>query len=339
MTNSTGQLSVEAGIAPVAPSLHRRRRGTLWRSRFSYVAFAASFLVLLIVANALVNPVAFSASQILTTIGLASPLVFAAMAVTPAILVGGGGIDLSVGPLMSLVGAFIVVGVIQDLGITTPPVVISVALATGIVSGLLTGFLVAVLRLQPIVATLGTYLAYGGVTLIIAPQPTGSVPPWLADMAQGGSLPALVVVFVAWWLFTRTPLYEALMATGGDDRAAFVAGIPVTRVRITAYVLSGVLASIAGLSLAALLGSVDPNAGAQYTLIGIASVALGGVSLGGGRGGMVGAVVGALDIFLIDNVLTYYNISSFLEQVVYGAILVAAVCINRIVAARIGAPR
>ena len=195
------------------------------------------------------------------------------------------------------------------------------------------------LRLQPIVATLGTYLAYGGVTLIIAPQPTGSVPQWLADMAQGGSLPALAVVFVAWWLFTRTPLYEALMATGGDDRAAFVAGIPVTRVRITAYVLSGVLASIAGLSLAALLGSVDPNAGAQYTLIGVASVALGGVSLGGGRGGMVGAVVGALDIFLIDNVLTYYNISSFLEQVVYGAILVAAVCINRIVAARIGATR
>jgi ribose transport system permease protein len=337
ITSGTSHLS-EAAAPPTSPR-SRWRRAKLWPSRFSYVAFAATFLVLLVVVNAVINPVAFNASQILTTIGLAAPLVFAAMAVTPAVLVGGGGIDLSVGPLMSLVGAFIIVGLMGDLGVTTAPVVVAVALATGVVAGLLNGLLVAVLRLQPIVATLGTYLAYGGLTLIIVPQPTGSVPGWLADMAQGGSLPALAVVFVAWWLFTRAPMYEALMATGGDDRAAFVAGIHVTRVRVMAYVLSGVLGSVAGLSLAALLGSVDPNAGAQYTLLGIASVALGGVSLAGGRGGMVGAVVGALDIFLIDNVLTYYNISSFLEQVVYGAILVAAVCSNRLVAARIGAHR
>jgi len=82
-----------------------------------------------------------------------------------------------------------------------------------------------VLRLQPIVATLGTYLAYGGVTLIIAPQPTGSVPQWLADMAQGGSLPSLVFVFLAWWLFTRTFPLRGAHGDWGDDRAAFVAGI------------------------------------------------------------------------------------------------------------------
>lgn len=305
----------------------------------AYLVFAGVLLVVLIVANAVVNPVAFDAAQIPTTVGLAAPLVLAAMAVTPAVLVGGGGIDLSVGPLMSLVGAVVIVDVIGTLHGSSPTVVIPVALGIGVASGLVTGALVALLRLQPIVATLGTYLAYTGLTLIVAPQPTGSVPSWLATMAQTGSIPTLAVVFVAWWLFSRTPLYEALMATGGEDRAAFVAGVPVTTVRITAYTISGLLAAIGGLSLAALLGSADPNAGAQYTLLGIAAMALGGVSLSGGRGGMFGAVVGALDVFLIQNVLTFYNMTSFIEQVVYGGILVVAVGINRFMGAKVGGAR
>jgi ribose transport system permease protein len=306
----------------------------LIKRQTSYVLFAAALLVVLVIINGFVNPVAFEASQILTTVGLAAPLVLAAMAVAPAVLVGGGGIDLSVGPLMGLTGAVVIVGVINHLHINSAAVLIPVALGVGISSGLFTGLLVAVLRLQPIVATLGTYLAYAGLTVLIVPQPTGTVPSWLAAMSQDGSVPALAVVIVAWWLFTRTPIYAALMATGGDDRAAYVAGVPIIAVRILAYTLSGLLASIAGLSLAALLGSVDANAGIQYTLLGIASVALGGVSLAGGRGGMFGAVVGALDIFLIENILTYYQINSFVEQMVYGAILVVAVCVNRTVDAR-----
>jgi ribose transport system permease protein len=149
----------------------------------------------------------------------------------------------------------------------------------------------------------------------------------------------LVIVIGAWWFFTRTPLYDALMATGGDDRAAYAAGVPVTVVRLMAYTMSGLLAAIGGLSLAALLASADPNAGAEYTLLGIAAVALGGVSLAGGRGGMFGAVIGALDVFLIQNILTYYNISSFVEQVFYGTVLVAAVCVNRIVNVRMSPAR
>lgn len=315
------------------PDVHRR--DAVGR-RFAYVAFAGVLLVVLIVVNVLVNPTAFAASQILTTVGLAAPLVLAAMAVTPAVLAGGGGIDLSVGPLMSLVGAVVVVDLVGKMHARSPAELIPVALGIGIASGVMTGLLVSVLRLQPIVVTLGTYLAYIGLTLIVAPHAMGSVPPWLGAMAQDGSVPTIVVVIGAWWWFTRTPFYDALMATGGDDRAAYVAGVPVTGVRIMAYTMSGLLAAIGGLSLAALLGSADPNAGTQYTLLGIAAVALGGVSLAGGRGGMFGAVIGALVVFLLENVLTFYNISSFAEQIVYGAILVAAVCANRLVGIRIG---
>lgn len=309
-----------------------RRTGMTTMLRLSYTSVAAGLFVVMIIANVVVNPAAFQAGNILGTIGLAGPPILAAVAITPAILAGGGGIDLSVGPLMSLVGAVVVVVGIGNLGITNPGVLIPMALGVGAVSGLINGLLVAVVRLQPIVATLGTYLAYIGLTLVLAPQPTGSVPAWLSSMASTGSVPMLVIILTLWGLFTRTPMYKQLMATGGDDRAAFAAGVPVTRVRISAYVMTGLLGSVAGLSLTALLGSVDPNAGTQFTLLAVAAVALGGVSLAGGRGGMTGAVIGGINIFLIQNLLTYFNKSAFVEQLVYGIVLVLAICGNALTA-------
>jgi ribose transport system permease protein len=296
--------------------------------RSAYASFAVALLVLFLITNISIEPKAFEPSGLLTTIGLASPIVLAAVANTPAILSGGGGIDLSVGPLMSLVGAIVVVGVIQHAGSSSPAVILPVALGSGIVSGLGNGFLVVIVRLQPIVATLGTYLVYIGITLLIAPEPTGTVPGWLAAMAGTGSLPLLASVLLLWGALSRTPFYSKLMATGGDDRAAYAAGIPVTSVRWAAYAISGFLAATAGLSLTAVLASVDPNAGAQYTLLGIAAAALGGVSLAGGRGGMLGAVVGGVNIFLIENILTYYTGSAFIEQFAYGIVLVMAVIGN-----------
>ncbi|MER8799422.1 hypothetical protein [Mesorhizobium sp. M0998] len=115
------------------------------------------------------------------------------------------------------------------------------------------------------------------------------------------------------------------MAVGSDDRAAYTAGIPVTKVRFIAYVMTGILAACAGLMLTALIGSADPNIGPTYTLIAIAAVALGGVSLAGGRGGLAGAAIGAVDIFLLQSVLTAFNVSTYVLQIAYGAILVVAV--------------
>jgi ribose transport system permease protein len=115
------------------------------------------------------------------------------------------------------------------------------------------------------------------------------------------------------------------MAVGSDDRAAYTAGVPVTKVRFIAYVMTGMLAACAGLMLTALIGSADPNIGPTYTLIAIAAVALGGVSLAGGRGGLTGAAIGAIDIFLLQSVLTAFNVSTYVLQIAYGVVLVVAV--------------
>lgn len=126
----------------------------------------------------------------------------------------------------------------------------------------------------------------------------------------------------------RTAFRRNLVAVGGDERVAYTAGINVARVRASAYVLSGGLAAVAGITLTAMLGSADPTVGPPYTLTSIAGTALGGISLAGGRGGLLGAAAGGAILFLVENRLTLARVSVFHLQIAYGAILIVALAIN-----------
>ena len=280
---------------------------------------------MLLIANIVMNPARFHPAAWGTLIGMAAPLIGAALASTPVILAGRGGIDISVGPVMGLVNAVVVQVLFLQAGVSSPFLLWPAALLIGAAIGAVNGVLATVVRIQPIVATLGVYLILTGVTLTILPAPVGPVPDWLKAMAGAYSIVPLAVIAALWWGLTRLPFHDQLMAVGSDDRAAFTAGVNVTAVRFAAYVLTGVLAGAAGMMLTALIGSADPNVGPGYTLIAIAAVALGGVSLAGGRGGLAGAAIGAIDIFLLQSLLTTFNVSTYVLQVAYGAILVAAV--------------
>lgn len=295
---------------------------------YGYAGLAVGLFVVLMALNVWLNPARFAPTAWGTLIGLAAPLMMAAIATTPVILGGRGGIDVSVGPLMGFVNAVVVQVVIGDLGLASPFVVVPAAILLGAAVGAVNGALATIVRIQPIVATLGTYLILAGLTLVLVPAPTGTVPVWLKSLAGPASVVPFLVVGLAWLWLKRRPWYEMLMAAGSDDRAAYTAGVPVTAVRLLAYVLSGALGGVAGLLLTALIGSTDPTIGPTYTLIAISAAALGGVSLAGGRGGLLGAVIGAADIFLLQSALTYFNVSTFVLQIAYGAILVAAVSLN-----------
>lgn len=293
--------------------------------RFRSLGFSAVLLVALLAANIILNPARFAPGSWGTLIGLASPLLCSALASTPVILSGRGGIDVSVGPQMGFVNAVLVTQLVGKLGWDNPAILIGAAILTGAFLGLCNGFFAAVVRVQPIVATLGAYLILTGLTVTLVPAPTGAIPPWLHALSGNASLlPAIMIVGI-WAAFARLPAYGQLMAVGSDDRAAYSAGVNVTAVRLLAYVLTGIFAGLGGLSLTALIGSADPNVGPEYTLLAISSVALGGVSLAGGRGGLLEAAIGAADIFLLQSLLTYFNVSTFALRVAYGAILVAAV--------------
>jgi ribose transport system permease protein len=306
---------------PSSPFLSR-----LWRR----TGFAVLLLVILLAVNLFLNPARFRPEAWGALIGLAAPLIGAAAASAPVILAGRGGIDISVGPLMGFVNAIVIQTLFLKLGIASPFVIVPAALIVGALVGAANGFMATVVRIQPIVATLGTYLILTGITLVILPAPIGPAPDWLKALAGSYSIVPLAAVFVVWWLVCRTPFHDQLMAVGSDDRAAYTAGVPVTRVRFIAYVITGLFAAAAGLMLTALIGSADPNIGATYTLIAIAAVALGGVSLAGGRGSLAGAAIGAIDIFLLQSVLTAFNVSTYVLQVAYGVILVAAVILTAI---------
>lgn len=302
------------------------RLARLWRR----TGFAVVLFVILLAVNVWLNPARFAPAAWGTLIGLAAPLVGAALASAPVILAGRGGIDVSVGPTMGFVNAVLISVLFLGAGISSPLVLVPAALIIGVAVGAWNGWLATIVRVQPIVATLGTYLVLAGVTLTILPAPVGPAPDWLKALAGPASIVPLAVVFAIWWGLRRTPFYDHLMVVGSDDRAAYTAGVPVTLVRFLAYCLTGLFAGIAGIMLTALIGSADPNIGPTYTLIAISAVALGGVSLAGGRGGLVGAAIGALDIFLLQSALTFFNVSTFVLQIAYGAILVAAVVLTAV---------
>ncbi|QKV20640.1 ABC transporter permease [Oricola thermophila] len=289
-----------------------------------------SVMIVLLIANIWFNPQRFAPSAWGTLIGLAAPLIGAALASTPAILSGRGGLDISIGPLMGFVNAIVVVYVIGAAGLHGPVPVIAASVAIGTLFGAFNGLLVTVLRIQPIVATLGTFLILEGLTTTFVPSPSGTIPEWLRSLSGAWSILPLIAIGAIWAALSRLPYIGLLLACGSDDRAAYTAGVNVSLIRFLAYVLGGLFAGLAALSLSALIGSADPNIGANYTLLAISSAALGGVSLAGGRGGPWNAVIGAMAIFLLQSILVYFNVSTFILQMAYGAILVFAVCATQI---------
>jgi ribose transport system permease protein len=289
---------------------------------------------ILFVGNYIANPIFVSHDNWRPVLLGAAPFIITTWAQTVPILSGNGDLDLSVGPLAGLVNAFVAIE-LPAWGLTDPFSMIVIALGIGAASGLLNGFLVTIVRVQPIIATLGTFLTYQGLTLEILPTAGGSAPPWMSAISGSvAGVPGIVFVFVIiavlWWLLGRTAYRRNLMAVGGDIRAAYTAGIDVIAVRIVAFVIAGLLAAVTGLVFTATLGSADPTVGAPYILTSIAGVALGGVAFMGGRGGFLGAAAGGAMLFLIENLFSLAQVSIYYIQIAYGSILLAALALNSI---------
>lgn len=244
------------------------------------------------------------------------------------------GIDLSVGSILafsSAITAGLLVGHVNMLLASV------IGLIVGALAGLLNGLFVAYGRLAPFIVTLGTLTLFRGATEIY----TGGVPifnlPEAFSNFGAGSLigiptPVLVTaVIFALGLMTlqRTTHGRRIYAIGGNERAAFLAGIPVKRYLVAVYVISGALAALAGLVLTSRLGSAEPTAGSGYELDAITAVVLGGTSLFGGEGTLWGTIIGALILGVISNGLNLLNVNSFYQDAIKGAIILFAIMLDR----------
>ena len=329
-------MSALAGQARAArPGATRRRVPWAWY-RYRYAALAYGLGVALLVLNVALADGFFSGDVLVPLIAGAAPLVILTIASTVPMLAGNGGIDISVGPLCGLVNVVIIAGVADGTLSPSPAVVVPVALGIGLVSGAAIGLLVSYGRLGPIVVTLGAYLIYTALAQVVFASQSGTAPAWLADLGDRvgpvpGGLVFIGAVLAAWLALRRTPLHGYLYAIGDGDVAAYTAGVPVDFVRACAYAISGLFSAVAGLAITALIAAGDPAIGPSLTLTAIAGAALGGTSLAGGRGGVLGALGGGICVYLIQNALSLMGIDSYWVTFSFGAVLVAGIALNGLI--------
>lgn len=306
--------------------------------RNAWLIGLVGFLALLLVFTKLIQP-----SYGVTGVqGLAiSVLPLALAAVGQAIVVISGGIDLSIGALMALISvisASLMKGQPEEFAV----VVVLGVLLLGVMLGAVNGGVVVVTRVPDIVVTLAMSFVWAGCALLVLKTPGGGSAVWLKELVKGSlgsewvpkaAVALVVVVAVIWIPLRRSRLGLSIYAIGSSRLAAFRSGVPVGRTKILAYAFTGLFAALGGLSLTASTGIGTPVPG-PYTLMSVAAVVLGGVSLAGGRGGVFGAIVAVMILQLIRTDITFLNINPNLAVVVQGVILIGVVMIGSLVQIR-----
>jgi len=269
------------------------------------------------------------------------PIAFAAVA--QAIVVISGGIDLSVGSMMALASVVSAV-LMKGQSDLTALVIVIATLGLGIVLGLINGGLIVVTRVPDIVVTLAMSFVWAGTALLVLHTPGGGAAKWLMDLISDAYvtewLPralVLLVVLVAviWVPIRRSTLGLSLYAIGSNRLAAFRSGVSVGRTKLLAYALTGLFSAMGGLALTASTGIGSPVPG-SYTIQSIAAIVLGGVSLAGGRGGVVGPVVAVIILAFIRTDLTFIGVNPNLGTTIQGVILIGVVMFGSFVTLRRG---
>ena len=307
--------------------------------------FALILTVGLFIGNVIALPAFVSVANWDTNLATFAPFAVLAIASTPAIMTGGGGLDLSIAPAANLANIVLVVELLSSDRLSSPWIAVPIVLGLTTAIGLFNGFVITVLRVPPVVTTVGMLLLLLGLNARIAPLPVTVTAHWVRALnGDLGPVPwglILIVIPLVLWSLTRlTPFYSTLYLVGGNAATAFSAGVNVTAVRIAAYGIGGLFAGIGGLAITAVFLTSDPNVGFEYSLIAMAAVALGGTPIGmGGRGGVLGSTLGAAAIYLLQNLLILSHVSNAWLQVGYGVLLIIGASLGGLVAMPVRPPR
>lgn len=293
-------------------------------------AFAALLTVILLGINIAVSPAFLSPERLPATLATLAPFVLVGFASTPAIL--SGGIDISVGPLATFINCLFV-AVLLPAGLGDWFTAIPLLLVASAAIGTITGLLVTIVRLHPVVASTGMLFIMIGLSITISKNPVSAPDNWTTGLAHAyGWLPGAVItmgiVVVAWLLLRRTAYVSNLLATGESDVSSYGAGVNVTLVRTLAYTLGGLFAGVGGVALSALLQSSQSSLATTYALLGLAAAVLGGTALGGGKGGLLGTFFGAVVLYLLQQLLTATGVQPSLVQFAFGFVLVIGVVLG-----------
>lgn len=291
--------------------------------------FALVLFTVSIVINLILQPNMFAKETLNSNMRVFLPIIL--MAVGQAIVILGGGIDISVGGIVSIVNTVLATRVGLDGSPERMWQFMFISLFVGLLAGAVNGFFIAYLRLQPIITTYATSFLYAGLALLVLPNPGGGIPATIAALYRNSTplnLPlafyVIVIVLLVWLYVSSTRYGKFLYAVGGKAQAAYETAVPVTLVQFSTYVISGLMAAFSGIAITMLSGSGNADIGGPMTLNSITAVVIGGNALSGGIGGVAGPVMGAITLGIIQNIISFANIDTWWETLVKASIIVAA---------------
>ena len=317
--------------ADAAAAEASRYSGGAWLGRLRQIGILVALLAICLVFS-LLTPAFLTVSNLFNIVVQSS--ITAILGIGMTLVIISGGIDLSVGPVVALVG--VVTATIMLAG-TPVWAAILIGLAIGMVAGLFNGSLISYVGLQPFIVTLGTMSLYRGMALVYTDgDPIFKVPAEFRSIfgEAWGPIPApivfmLLVAVVAHLLLNYTRIGVYIKSIGGNEEAARMSGVRVNFYKMFTYTLNGVFAALAGLVLLGRLGAAEPIAGSGYELDAIAAAAVGGTSMSGGRGNIPGTIMGALILGALRNGLTLLNVQAFYQLLAMGVIILVAVTVDR----------
>jgi ribose transport system permease protein len=291
--------------------------------------FALILLVLAIIVNLILQPNMFAGETLNSNMRVFLPIIL--LTAGQAVVILGGGIDISSGSIVSIINAILA----TQVGLAGSPQAmwqfVGVSLFVGALAGAINGFFVAFLRLQPIITTYATSFLFAGFALFILPNPGGGIPPQIAELyrsTQPLGLPLaffVIAILLGLWGYIRSTRYgNFLFAVGGKAQAAYETAVPVTWVQFSTYVTSGLMAGFSGIAITMLSGSGNADIGSSLTLNSITAVVIGGTAMSGGIGGVAGPVMGAVTLGIIQNIISFARIDTWWETLVKATIIVAA---------------
>lgn len=291
-------------------------------------------LIILMAVITIINSNFLTANNLLNLLLQVTSNALIAFGMTFVILTGG--IDLSVGSILALSSA-LTAGLLGSGMPVTLAILISLIL--GCILGMMNGLLISYGKLAPFIVTLATMTIFRGATLVYTngnPITKGLSDTFLFQFLGQGYIVGIpfpviimfIVFIVLYVLLHKTAFGKSVYAIGGNEKAAYISGVKLNKVKIIIYSISGIMASISGLIITSRLSSAQPTAGASYEMDAIAAVVLGGTSLSGGKGRILGTLIGALIIGVLNNGLNIIGVSAFWQQVVKGVVILIAVLID-----------
>jgi len=306
----------------------KRSRWELWTTRYPAL-FAFVLFTISIAVNLILQPNMFAKETLNSNMRVFLPIIL--LSIGQAIVLLGGGIDISVGGVVSIVNTVLATRVGLDGSPEKMWQYIFVSLFAGLLAGAINGFFVAYLRLQPIITTYATSFLYAGFALFVLPNPGGGIPASIAALYRNSTplgLPlafyVIAIVLLIWIYISSTRYGKYLYAVGGRAQAAYETAVPVTWVQFSTYVISGLMAALSGIAITMLSGSGNADIGGPMTLNSITAVVIGGNAMSGGVGGVAGPIMGAITLGIIQNIISFANINTWWETLVKATIIVVA---------------